>query len=174
MTRKLSPRHRRTRLGSGVGRVAGVYEQCDRRPPSESSLRLRPEAHAGSLVVSGLFGLPCQFGHEMLRSLAGSDRLSDFDARTVLIADLLSAIRLDADADLIMWHGVDGVRIATPIARLFDDDGSVLLLGGPDQTGPPRWSDPVILRSSGLPSPGEMPVLALTAMTFAEFVGGER
>lgn len=106
--------------------------------------------------------------------MAGSDRLSDFDARTVPITDFLSEVRLDADAELIMWHGVDGERIVTPIARLFDDDGSVLVLGGPDQAAPPQWFEAVILCSSSLPRPGRLAVVALTAMTFAEFIGGVR
>lgn len=158
---------------SGVGRAAGFYEQCDLRFPSDASLAACQGAQIGSLVASGMVGSQRRLGHHVLRSLAGSDRLSDFDARTVSIADLLSEVRLDADADLIMWHGVDGSRIATPVARLFDSD-SELLLGGPDATAPPRWSEPVILRSSSLAHHGEMKVVALTAMTFSQFIGGER
>ena len=105
--------------------------------------------------------------------MAGSDRLSDFDARSVSVADLLSEVRLDADADVIMWHGADGSHVATPITRLFDDVGAELLLGGRDLCTRPVWSAPVVLRSSSLPGSDEMCVVAMTAMTFAQFVGGE-
>lgn len=125
-------------------------------------------------MALGLVERPGRLLHHVLRSLAGSDRLSDFDARTVSICDVLSEVRLDAGAELIMWHGADGSRIATPIARLFDDVEAVLLLGGVDQTAPPKWSTPVVLRSSSLPSHGEMTVVAFAAMTFAQFIGGER
>lgn len=113
-------------------------------------------------------------GHGALRALAGSDRLSDFDARRVAVADLLGEVRLGADADLIMWQSVDGFQIATSIARLVDDSESSLILGGRDQTVPPQWSAPVIVRSSSLPDRDDVEVVAMTAMTFAQFIGGER
>lgn len=121
-----------------------------------------------------MVGRPRRLGHHVLRSIAGSDHLSDFDARVVSIANLLSEVRLDADADLIIWHGADGARIATPVARLFDDAETALVLGGPDLAARPQWSASVLLRSPSLAVNGQMEVVALTAMTFAEFVGGHR
>ncbi|MEP1125248.1 MAG: hypothetical protein ABJH68_15290 [Ilumatobacter sp.] len=102
--------------------------------------------------------------------MAGSDRVSDFDARIVSVADLLGEIRLDATADLILWHGPDGRQTATPIARLLAGAGAHLVLGG-DENVRPQWSQPLVLRAEGLPGDREIEVVALAATTFAEFVG---
>lgn len=174
VARRPNPRHRQTLVGRGVGRAAGFYEQCDHRDLDDGPMPLHA-AQSGSITAYGMVGRSCRLGHHVLRSIAGSDHLSDFDARVVPIANLLSEIRLDARADLVMWHGLNGSRIATPVARLFDDAGAVLVLGGTDISAHPRWSEPVILRTPNLAtSRGEMEVVALTAMTFDQFVGGRR
>lgn len=170
MTRRLSPRHRRTRLGFDVGRATGFYEQCDDRVPSQAKAADRFAALPGSLVASGLVGRPGVLVHPLLRSIAGSDRMSDFDARVVAVADLLGRVRLDVAADLILWHGPDGSRTATSIARLLDGAGSYLVLGG-EENARPQWSSMIVLRSPDVPNDGEIDVVGLTATTFAEFVG---
>lgn len=174
MTRRLSPRHRRTRLGRGGGNAAGVYEQCDHRTPTGRTEASAVDQHGGSLIAYGLLGRPGRLGRHVLRSFAGSDRLSDFDARTVAIADLLSFVRLDAEAEVIMWHCADGERIVTSIARLFDDVGSELVLGGVDLTARPVWSETVTLRSAAFSNNRDAQIVAFTAMTFSEFIGGRR
>ncbi len=121
-------------------------------------------------MASGLVGRPGIVAHPTLRSIAGSDHVSDFDARVVSIADLLGQVRLDVSADLVMWHGPDGRQTVTPIARLLAGGGAYLVLGG-DENARPQWSQPVLLRAEGLPGDKEIEVVALTAMTFAEFVG---
>lgn len=161
-------------MGRDLGRAAGYYEQCDHRGPVDGGQIPRVETFGASIAVNGLVGRSALIGHHALRQLAGSDRLSDFDTRTVSIADLLSEIRLDCDADVVTWHGVDGARVPSSIARMLDDKESVLVLGGCDENAAPRWSAPVVLRSSSLPDPGQMEVVALTAMTFAEFIGADR
>lgn len=90
------------------------------------------------------------------------------------IADLLGELRLDASADLIMWHGLDGASIATPVSRILDDDVTHVLLGGRELTAAPDWTAPVVLRAATWIAGEFMEVRALTALTFAEFVRGSR
>ncbi len=96
--------------------------------------------------------------------------MSNFDARVVSVADLFGQVRLDASAELVVWHGPDGRQTATSISRLLAGGGAYLVLGG-DENARPQWSRPVVLRAEGLPGAREIEVVALTAITFAEFVG---
>lgn len=149
-------------------------EQCDPSPLSEEAGTLRSPTQLGSIAVSGLVERPGLIGGHVLRSLAGSDRTDGADARTIVLADFFGEVRLHASAELVMWHGTDGSKIVTPIGRLLDDAASILVLGGSDREAQPRWTEPVVLRSSSLPGPGGQEIVAATALTFAEFVGGVR
>lgn len=154
--------------------AAGLFGQCDHRSTSEATGSLRAATPNGSVAVAGLVERPGVIGRDALRSLAGSGHIDGFDARTVLLADFFGQARLHAGAELVMWHGIDGSRFVTPIGRLLDDPASTLLLGGSDQGARPQWTEPVVLRSTSLPDPGGHAIVAATALTFAQFVGGVR
>ncbi len=157
-----------------VGAAAGPYEQCDHRlAPKGLDGLAKVSAVRGGLVASGLVGCGGALAHHRLRSMAGSDRLSDFDRRIVAASEVLGAVRLHADAELIVWQGIDGSRTATPVSRLLDECASIVL-GGPDLAARPDWSAPLVLRAAALPGSSEIEFVALVAMTFAEFVDGAR
>lgn len=169
MTRRLSPRHRTTRLGSSDGRVGGAYEQCALDP-----FEFLLATPSPILRADGLVGTSSYLCSARLRALAGSDRISDLDCRVVLMADLLGALRLDATAELIMWHGTNGSSIATPINPILDGDSTQVLLGGWDLAVAPDWNAPLVLRATTWVAGEFMEVRALTALTFSDFVGGAR
>ncbi len=168
-------RHRSTAVRRSDSRVAGWYEQSldgAGHIDLAHSLATLVGALAG-LEVGGMVNRPGRVPFSQLRTLAGSDRLSDFDSATVRLADLLSHVQLSADADALVWHAIDHGPVIRPVDLFLGDHEACVVLGEHssepgDRPGPAHaWSEPVTLHSSCTPGGVPVRVTRQTATTLA-------
>lgn len=184
MTEKRPERHRETYVHRQDARVAGFYEQSlddvDRLDLARSLATV-----IGSLAgldVRGLVNRPGRVSFATLRSIAGSDRLSDYDVRTIQLSELLCHVQVDADAELIVWDTPEQGRLALSVDATLLTDSAHLMLGGDssadggDATGAVQsaslsrpWHEPIVLHSSQLPGARPVQVTRMHAMTVESF-----
>ncbi|MFK7917184.1 MAG: hypothetical protein AB8G14_03835 [Ilumatobacter sp.] len=126
------------------------------------------------LRADGQFDRRGMVGRTELRLLAGPCRRCGLDDRVIEMPDLLGALQVQVDAELIMWQGIDGRGVASPVERILRDATTRLLLGGPDLDTDPDWGAPVVLMAPEWLMAESMPLRGLTAMSFSEFVGEHR
>lgn len=159
----------------GDDRVAGFYEPSV-RVDDRFDLTRSLARSIGSLAGLDVRGR-CRRGGRLLfgelRDLAGSDRLADFDARTIELIDLLRFVRADADAELVVFDTLDHGAVALRIDQALRSGSTSLVLGGDeaDGGGAPSWNRPIELRSSDVVSDHPIRVVRLTFTTVSEHVG---
>ncbi|WP_420453147.1 hypothetical protein [Ilumatobacter sp.] len=177
MAEQRQRRHRATSVRRSDPRVAGYYEQCGDDAPGRDD-RARLAATVGSLAgleVAGRCGRTGRLSFGELRALAGSDRLSDFDVRTIELVDLLTRVELSAEAEVIVLDTLDHGRRTVRIDRALRDGDTRLVLGGVVPSDgrplePPVWSDPIVLETSQIATERPIRVVAATALTHGEFL----
>jgi len=164
-------RHRETVIRRRDPRVAGFYEQA--LDDVDRSLLTKTLAGVigamAGLDVRGRLRSSSRLSFSDLRALAAPSEEEDFDHPVVRLVDLMSEMRLDVEADVLVWDVPDADSVAIPIAACLDDQ-SLLVLGRLGDEAIGRFYPPITLFSSQLPSGTHLPVTGLTAMTFAEFV----
>ena len=166
-------------MSAGDPRVAGFYEQAlgwNERIDLTRSLATVVGSLAG-LETRGLLDRPGRVSFAELRSLAGSDRISDYDARTIPLASLLCHVRVAVTADVMVWDTLEHGPVRLGIDAALRDDSAQLVLGSDRAEGASgrehtSWTAPIVLHSGEFSTAHSVSVTRLTVTTWSEIEGG--